>query len=208
MSRPRARLWGTVLAAVLLFACTGCGEAVSVSEGSGGLKVSAHPLSEVAQAPKPGVCSIPSPRAHFATGEWTAHETILTTDAADGCVGEQTVHPWDFRRLCKAGRCETYLLTQSLYNPLEIAPITPDGSGHYTAVFPPSTAPCPHRPGEDAGRNTLYGIITLWWSDDRQTLYGFRRERYVGPCGGGPPETGSYVAVRTNPAANWPADGP
>jgi hypothetical protein len=117
------------------------------------------------------------------------------------------VRPWDFRHACDAGTCETYLYTASYYG-VEVAKVVPDGHERYVATFQPSPVPCPHRPGEDAGTNRDYSTITLGWSSHRQILHGLRREYQVGPCGGGPAETASYVAVRTNPAANPPAQGP
>jgi hypothetical protein len=100
------------------------------------------------------------------------------------------------------------LFTVSYYG-VEVAKIVPDNRlPGYVAVFQPTTVPCPHRPGENAGTNQYYRTMTLWWSPDRQVLHGLKRGHQVGACGGGPSETSSYVATRTNPAANPPAEGP
>jgi hypothetical protein len=138
------------------------------------------------QPQRPGTCQIAPPQVHLPTGEWTATETILTTNAIDACAGERLVRPWDFRRLSDAGTCTTYLYTASYYG-MEAAKITPDGRGRYIAVFGPTTVPCPHRPGEDTGTNRGYSTITLWWSPHTQTLHGLGQEHQVGPCGGGGP---------------------
>jgi hypothetical protein len=134
-------------------------------------------------------------------------ETILTTNAIDACTGERLVRPWDFRRLCNAGTCKTYLYTTSYYE-VEKAEIVTDGAERYTAIFPSSPVPCPHRPGEDTGTNQGYSTLTLSWSPNKQTLHGSEQQHQVGPCGGGPGETSSYVAVRTDSTANPPAEGP
>jgi hypothetical protein len=117
------------------------------------------------------------------------------------------VRPWDFRRFCKASTCTTYLFTASYYG-VVVAQIVPHGRDQYVAVFRPSPVPCPHRPGENAGTNQDYSTLTLSWSANKQTLHGFEREHQVGPCGGGPSATSSYVATRTNPSANPPAESP
>jgi len=160
-----------------------------------------------AQPQRPGTCQIAPPQVHIPTGEWTATETLLTTRAIYACAGERLVRPWDFRRRCDAGTCKTYLYTASYYG-VDVAEIVPVGGERYNAIFPPSSVPCPHRPGEDAGTNRAYGTITLWWSSHRQVLHGLRREYQVGPCSAGRPETSSYVAVRTNPYGDPPAEGP
>lgn len=134
-------------------------------------------------------------------------ETILTTGAIDACAGERRMRPWDFRHICDAGTCQTYLYTASYYGP-RVAKITPDGRERYIAKFQPSTVPCPHRPGEDAGSNHGYTTMILWWSSRRQILHGLSREHQVGRCGGRSVDTSSFVATRTNPAANPPAEGP
>jgi hypothetical protein len=103
--------------------------------------------------------------------------------------------------------CKTYLYTASYYG-TAVAEIVPDGRDRYVAVFRATTVPCPHRPGEDTGTDRGYSTMTLSWSSDIQSLHGLVRERQVGPCGGGPSETFSYVARRTNPNANPPAEGP
>lgn len=155
---------------------------------------------------KPDTCLIPPPQVHLPTGEWTATETVLTTNAIDMCAGERLTWPWSFHRRCKAGACATYLITAAYYS-LEVAKLVPKGRHRYLAVFPPTPVPCPHRPGEDAGINRNYATMTLWRVRHTQILHGFRREHQVGPCGGGV-ATSSYVATRTNPAAHPRAEGP
>jgi hypothetical protein len=116
------------------------------------------------------VCAQPS-FVHFSCRQ-TNHfprPTVLTTDAIDVCAGERLVRPWDFRRLCKAGACKTYLFTASHYG-VDVAQIVPNGRDRYVAVFQPTTVPCPHRPGEDTGTNRSYSTITLWWSPDMQIV--------------------------------------
>jgi hypothetical protein len=205
MPSPRTRLCGAVFAVLLLGGAGGCGASFSV-----GIRTSASTTQtpvEAATPQRPGTCQIAPPRVHFPTGEWTATRTILTTNAIDACAGERMVRPWDFRRLCKGGTCKTYLYTASYYGTAE-AEIVPDGRDRYLAVFQPATVPCPHRPGEDAGTNQDYSTLTLWRSPHTQILHGFEREHQVGACSGGPPDTSSYVAGRTNPSANPPAQGP
>ena len=146
------------------------------------------------------------PRSTFPTGEWTATETILTTNSIDACAGERLVRPWDFRRHCKASTCKTYLFSAS-YHGVDVATIVPDGRDRYVAVFRPATVPCPHRPGEDAGTNRDYTTITLWRSPHTQILHGLSREHQVGPCSSGFTETSSYMVRRTNTPANLPAEG-
>jgi hypothetical protein len=195
---------------LLLGGTSGCGASVWVGTRPPDRSAStgqAPVASTTAQPQRPGACQIAPPQVHFPTGEWTATETILTTDAIDACAGERMVRPWDFRRLCHAGTCKTYLYTASYYK-VERAEIVPGGAEGYVATFPPSPVPCPHRPGEDAGTNRDYGTITLWWSSNRQALHGLSRDYQVGPCGDGLADSSSYVAVRTNPAANPPAEGP
>ncbi|MGO9488214.1 MAG: hypothetical protein ACLQBB_04200 [Solirubrobacteraceae bacterium] len=159
------------------------------------------------QPQKPGTCEIAPPQVRIPTGEWTASETVLSTNAIDGCAGERLVRPWDFRRRCSAGTCKTYLYTVSYYR-VDVAEVVPDGRERYRAVFRPATVPCPHRPHEDAGSNVDYGTLTLWWSSRRRILHGLSWDYQAGPCGGGPPETSSYTALRTDPGANPPAEGP
>jgi hypothetical protein len=159
------------------------------------------------QPQSPGTCQIAPPQVHFPIGEWTATETILTTNAIDACAGERLVRPWDFRRVCDAGSCRTSLYTASYYGTVA-ATVMPDGGNRYIATFPPSTTPCPPRPGEDIRTNREYATLTLWWSSHRQILHGLSRAYQVGPCGGGQDETSSYVVTRTNPAASPPAEGP
>ncbi len=160
-----------------------------------------------AQRQEPGACQIAPPQVKFPTGEWTATETILRTNAIDGCVGERLVRPWDFRRRCDAGTCRTYLYTASYYG-VQVAEVLPEGRRRYVANFRPSTVPCPHRPGEDAGTNQAYRTMTLWWSPHTQILHALSREYQVGRCGGGPAEISSYVVTRTDPSASSPAPGP
>ena len=101
---------------------------------------------------------------------------------------------------------KTYLFSASDYG-AAVARIVPDGHDRYVAVFQPQTVPCPHRPGENAGTNQDYSTMTLLWSPRTQTLHGLLRDHQVGHCGG-PAETTSYVARRTNPSAKPPAEGP
>jgi hypothetical protein len=186
-----------MLAVLLLGGASGCGESLTTAQRA----------ASTAQPQRPGTCQFAPPEVHFPPGEWTATRTILTTNAIDFCAGERQVWPWDFRRLCKAGTCETFLFSGSYYG-VAVAKIAPDGRDRYLAVFQPAPVPCPHRPGEDAGTNQYYATIALWWSPDRQILHGLERAHQVGPCGGGPSQTSSYVAARTDPAANPPAEGP
>jgi hypothetical protein len=195
MPRARGRLCGAIFVILLLGGASGCSAGLSIG-----------PVA-AAKPQRPGTCRIAPPQVHFPIGEWTATETVLTTEAIDGCVGERLVRPFDFRRLCKAGKCKTYLFSASYYS-VEVAQIVPHGRDRYVAVFQPTTVPCPHRPGEDTGTNRSYLTLTLWWSSDRQILRGLSREHQVGPCGGGPIETSSYVVRRTDPSANPPAEGP
>jgi hypothetical protein len=211
----RARLLRAVLAVLLLGGASGCGASLSIGRPADpsaakatGRLTSAQRAASTAQPQRPGTCQIAPPQVHFPTGGWTATETILTTNSIDACAGERLVRPVDFRRLCRAGRCRTFLFSASYYG-VAVAKIVPDGRlPGYVAVFPPTTVPCPHRRGEDAGTNQDYSTITLWWSPDRQVLHGLGREHQVGRCGGGPSETYSFVATRTDPAANPPAEGP
>jgi hypothetical protein len=164
----------------------------------------AHPAG-VAQTP--GSCVIGPPEHHFRTGEWTATETILRTSAIDGCNGERRLRPLDFRRGCVGRVCTTVVYTESYYG-VDAGEVRPLGHGHYVVNFPPSGVPCPHRPGEDAGINRAYETFTLWWSRSGQELHGMVRDAQVGPCGGGPAEVSSFVAVRSDPTAVPPAEGP
>ena len=194
-----------MFAVLLLGGTSGCGASFSI-----GIRTSATTTRtpvEAATPQKPGTCQVAPPQVHFPTGEWTATKTILTTNAIDVCAGERQVRPWDFRRLCKASVCKTFLFAASYYG-VDTAEITPDGPDRYVAVFQPQTVPCPHRPGEDTGTNKDYSTIILSWSPSKQTLHGFERQHQVGPCGGGPGETSTYVAVRTDPSADPPAEGP
>ena len=193
MPSARGRLCGVILAVFLLGGASGCGASLpigtpaSTQQGSVRSATTAQTAAVAVTPQRPGTCRIPPPQVHFPSGEWTATETVLTTNAVDGCAGERLVRPWDFRRLCKAGICKTYLFTASYYA-VEVAQIAPDGRDRYMAVFKPATVPCPHRPGEDTGTNRSYSTIILWWSPDMQMVHGLSRERQVGPCGGGPPE--------------------
>jgi hypothetical protein len=197
-----------MFAVLLLSGASGCGASLWIRTSTQSTtKTPAQVAAAKSQPQRLGTCQIAPPQVHFPTGEWTATKTILTTNSIDVCAGERMVRPWDFRRLCKAGTCKTYLFTASYYGPV-VAKIVADGRDRYVAVFPPSPVPCPHRPGEDTGTNQDYGTITLWRSPYTQILHGLSREHQVGPCGGGPGETSSYVAVRTDPAANPPAEGP
>jgi hypothetical protein len=208
MSSPRARLCGAIFAVLLLGGASGCGASLWIRTSTQStMKTPAQVAATTAQPQRPGTCQIAPPQVHFPTGEWTSTETILTTNAIDGCAGEQLVRPLDFRHLCKAGRCKTYLFSASDYG-AAVAQIVPDGQDQYVAVFNPHTVPCPHRPGEDAGTNRDYSAMTLFWSPRMQALHGLLRDHQVGPCGSGFTETTSYVATRTNPTANPPAEGP
>jgi hypothetical protein len=191
--------------AVLLVGASGCGTSFSI-----GIRKPASTTRtpvEAATPQRPGTCRIPPLKFHIPTGEWTATETVLATNAINACAGERLVRPWDFRRLCNHGACKTYLYTVSPYG-VERAKIVPDGQERYLAYFEPTAVPCPHRPGEDAGANKNYQTMTLWWSRHKKTLHGLKKSFQVGPCGGGPPAISSYVAVRTSPAADPPAEGP
>jgi hypothetical protein len=205
MPSPRAHVCGAMFAILLLGGASGCGASFSI-----GIRTSANATQtpvEAATPQRPGTCQIAPPRVHFPTGEWTAIKTTLTTNSIDVCAGERMMRPWNFRRHCTAGTCNIYLFTASYYG-LRVAKIVPDGRDRYVAVFQPQTVPCPHRPGEDAGTNQDHSTITLWWSPHTQILHGFERQHQVGACGGGPSETSSYVATRTYPTANPPAEGP
>jgi hypothetical protein len=204
MPSPRARLCDAMFAVLLLGGASGCG--ASFSTGIRTPAITTQTPVEAATPQRPGTCRIAPPQVHFPTGEWTSTETVLSTNAIDACAGERLVRPLDFRRLCKAGTCKTYLFSASDYG-AAVAKIVPNGRG-YVAIFQPQTVPCPHRPGEDAGTNQDYSTMTLWWSPHTQTLHGLLRDHQVGPCGGGPTETSSYVARRTNPNAKPPAEGP
>jgi hypothetical protein len=200
-----ARLYGAIFAVLILGGASGCGASIWV-----GIRTTASTTQtpvEAATPQRPGTCQIAPPQVHLPTGEWTSTETVLTTNAIDGCAGERLVRPLDFRRLCKDGTCKTYLFSASNYG-AAVAQIVPDGQDRYVAVFQPSPVPCPHRPGENAGTNHDYSTMTLLWSPRMQTLHGLLRDHQVGPCGGAPTETTSYVARRTDPAANPPAEGP
>jgi hypothetical protein len=216
MLTRHARLYGAMFAILLLGGASGCGASVSIgtppTTGTQELDRSANAeqtptAAAAAQPQRPGTCQVAPPTAHFPTGEWTATRTILTTNSIDVCAGERMVRPWDFRRRCNAGTCKTYLFTASYYG-VDVGKIVPAGRDRYIAVFRPATVPCPHRPGEDTGTNQDYSTITLWWSPHKQILHGFERQHQVGACGGGPAETSSYVATRTNPTTNPPAEGP
>lgn len=187
MSTDRARLYRTALLVLVAGSSAGCGTV--------GL-TSAHP------SPRPG--SVARPRVQFAAGEWTATGTILEAQVADASSGEKIVRPWDFRKTCQRDSCGTVFLRQTLYG-WEETPLvrTPRG---YLAVFPPSSAPCPHYPGEDAGTSQDHATFTLEWSANRQEVIATEHERYVGnACGG--METVSWVAKPTNPDSP-PASGP
>ncbi len=211
-TRP-ARLYGAMFAILLLVGASGCSASVSVgtSPTTGtpqapdrAISTGQAPISTAtAQPQRPGTCQIAPPQVNFPTGEWTARETVLTTGAIDACAGERMVRPWDFRRVCDAGTCKTYLYTASYYG-VDVAEVVPDGRERYVATFQTSSVPCPHRPREDAGTNRAYSTMTLWWSSHKHILHGLSRDYQVGPCGGGPDDTSSYVAVRTNPAAKGP----
>jgi hypothetical protein len=206
MPNRGARLCGAIFAALALGGASGCSASVSVrTSPTTGARSSV--ASRTAQPQRPGTCEFAPPHVNVPTGEWTSTETVLTTNDIDACAGERTVRPLDFRHVCNAGTCKTYLYSISIYGPA-IAKVTPDGRERYLATFQSSSVPCPHRPGEDAGMDRGYSTMTLSWSSHRRLLHGVLREYQVGPCGGGPPTTSSYVAVRTNPAANPPAEGP
>jgi hypothetical protein len=216
MPSARRRLRGAIFAVLLLAGASGCDASRSTrtpantSTPQASVQSTTNTQTPVAAATPqaPGSCQIAPPQVHIPAGEWTATGTVLATEAIDGCAGERLVRPWDFRRLCKAGICKTYLFTVSYYG-VGVAHIVPDGRDRYLGVFQPTTVPCPHRPGEDSGTNRSYSTITLWWSSDMQVIHGLSRERQVGPCGGGgPPETYSYVARRTDPAGTPLAEGP
>jgi hypothetical protein len=214
MPTRRARLHGAILAVLLLGGASGCSSSVSIGRSPTSSSTqgpdrpaSAQAVSATGRAQRPGTCRIAPPQVHVPTGQWTATETILSTDSIDACAGERLVRPWDFRRVCNAGNCKTYLYTVSYYG-VDTAEVVPDGRGRYVATFQTTAVPCPHRPGENAGTNEDHGAFTLWWSPDKQTLHGLSRDYQVGSCSGGSAETSSYVATRTFPAASPPAEGP
>lgn len=211
------RLHGAIFAVLLLGGASGCGATVYVGTppASGGTQApdrstspeQARVAAAAGQTQRPGTCQVAPPQVHIPTGEWTATETILTTYAIDVCAGERRVRPWDFRRICRAGNCKTYLYTVSYYG-VRVAEVVPVSRGRYVATFRPDTVPCPHRPEEDAGTNQNHETITLWWSRDKQALHGLSREYQVGDCGRGAVSTSSDTVVRTYAAANPPAQGP
>jgi hypothetical protein len=205
MAIRRVRLHGVMFAVLLLGGASGCSTTVWVRTSSS--RETPDRPTAAKQAQRPGTCQVAPPQIQVPTGEWTATETILSTDAIDACAGERLVRPWDFRRRCHAGHCKTYLYSVSYYG-VGVGEVVPAGQGRYVATFPPKTVPCPHRPGEDAGTNQDLGTIILWWSPDKQTLHGLSRDYQVDACGGGPIETSSVEAQRTNPTAKPPAEGP
>jgi hypothetical protein len=214
MSTRRALLYGAIFAVLLLGGASGCGATVSAWTSSS--MRTPDRLIESAQArattvgeqtQRPSTCQIAPPQINVPTGEWTAIKTILSTNAIDVCKGERLVRPMDFRRRCNAGHCKTYLYTVSYYG-IMVADVLPARHGRYLATLRPQTVPCPHRPGEDTGTNQDRGAIELWWSPNKQILHGLGRQYQVGACGGGPAETSSYEAKRTNPTAKPPAEGP
>ena len=203
---PTRARFNVVIFAALLCCTSGCG-------GGSTTRASLRPM-DLAQAraasghaQRPGTREVSSPHVHIPTGDWTATETILETKSVDACAGERLVCPWDFRRLCKAGKCKTYLYTMSYYG-VEAAEVVANGRGGYVAKFPPSTVPCPHRRGEDAGTNESRGTITIRWSDAGRTLRGIGRKYQEGACGGGPPDTSRYVATRDGPDCKSARGGP
>ncbi len=217
MHRRSARMYGAIFAVLLLGGSSGCSASVWVGKA---------PTTSILQAPdratspgqspvagasaqpqRPGTCRIAPPQITFPAGEWTSTSTVLTTNAIDACAGEHLVRPWDFRRVCDGGICKTHLYIDTFYG-TDVAELLRNGRERYLATFAPATVPCPHRPGEDAGTNRDYSTMTLWWSSHRQILHALSRDHQVGPCGGGPAETASYVVARTNPAADPPAEGP
>jgi hypothetical protein len=211
MTTRRARFHGAMFAVLLLGSASGCGVTVSVGTSSSAETPdrstgTAQARATADRAQRPGTCQVAPPQTHVPTGEWTAKETILSTNAIDACAGERLVRPWDFRRRCDAGHCKTYLYSVSDYG-VVVANVVPAGKGRYLATFRPETVPCPHLPGEDTGTNQGHATIALWWSPDKQTLHGVGRHHQVGACGG-PDETSSYEAKRTNPTAKPPAEGP
>jgi len=217
MSPRRVRLHGAIFALLLLGGASGCGANVSV--GTPATNSAAQELGRptgaeqarvalaTGRAQRRGTCQIAPPQVRLPTGEWTATETILSTYAIDACAGERLSRPWDFRRVCGTGSCSTYLYTASFYG-VEVAEVVPDGRGRYIATFRAHAVPCPHRPGENAGTNEDRKTITIWSSPGDQTLHGLGRSTQVGACGHGRSETDSYVAARTDPTANPPAEGP
>jgi hypothetical protein len=203
-----ARLCGAMFAVLLLGGASGCSASVSVGTTDYSTKTPQQQAAVSAgYVQRPETCKIAPPRVHFPTGEWTATDTVTSTNAIDVCVGEKQVGPWDFRRTCDGGQCKTYLYAATYYG-VAVAQVVPKGRGRYVATFRPTQVPCPHPPGEGRGTNQGHRTMTLRWSPDKLTLNGLSREYQVGPCGGGPAETASYVAVRTNPGANPPAEGP
>ena len=111
MPSPRARMCFIVFAIFLLGGASGCGASFSI-----GIETSANTTRtpvEAATPQRPGTCQVAPPQGRIPTGEWTATETILTTNAIDACAGERLVRPWSFRRLCDAGTCTTYLYKEA-----------------------------------------------------------------------------------------------
>ena len=189
---------GAMFAILVLVGASGCGATASVGTRT---------TVQFGRAQAPGTCKVAPPRFRIPTGEWTTIFTILTTNAVDACAGERLVRPWDFRRRCRAGHCKTRLYTVSDYG-VAVAEVVPNGQGGYIATFRPETVPCPHQPGEDTGTNQDRGTMTLWWSADKNILHGTTRDVQAGACSSGLPETSSFEAQRTNPAATPPAEGP
>jgi hypothetical protein len=170
-----------------------------------------HPASNLTtlapagtRGPAPG--KIPQPYVRFARGEWTATGTTLETQAADGSVGEVSVRPWDFKRVCEHGSCHMNFWRQTQYR-FEETRLQARGA-RYVAVFPPESVPCPHRRREKIRTGEDYSSLTLWWSADHQTVDAVEHARYVSSQCLGFTERTRWVARRTDPSAPTPALGP
>src|SRR5271156_3368546 len=103
MATRRARLYLAMLAVLLLGGASGCDATVYVRSSSA--ETPDRPVSTAqarttaaGQAQRPGTCQVAPPQIRVPTGEWTATETILSTNAIDACARERLVRPWDFRR--------------------------------------------------------------------------------------------------------------
>jgi hypothetical protein len=96
--------------------------------------------------------------------------------------------------------CQTFFFREGTYGSSETVLIP--HAGRYTAAFPPTTVPCVHHPGEDAGTAQAYSVFKLWWSTDH--ILAIEHTRYVGHACGGGTDTTRWAAIRTNPGARAP----
>lgn len=200
----RARCCGAMFVSMLaLGGASGCGASVSAVTQP----ANARPVAVNGQPQRPGTCQFAPPSIRIPTGEWTATETTLSTNAADACAGERVVRPIDFRRHCAAGHCETVLFTVGYYG-LLVANVRPAGNGRYIANYLPHTVPCPHPPGQSRGTNEAHKTLVLS-SSGKKVLVGRGTTYQKGSCGRGiRPETSAFVIRWTNPNANPPPEGP